>query len=56
MARKTDKQCAQQALAAAIVGRTESGTKDALNITMTRDEMRRAQAYLNSGKPVTGRR
>ncbi|MGW1179762.1 hypothetical protein ACWD7Y_01775 [Streptomyces drozdowiczii] len=55
MARKTDKQCAQAALAAAIVGRTKRGTTDALNVTLTRDEMRRAQAYLKSGKPVTGR-
>ncbi|WKV79013.1 hypothetical protein HBB06_13075 [Streptomyces sp. SNU607] len=55
MARKTDKQCAQQALAAAIVGGTKSGTEQAMNVTMTRDEMQRAQAYLKSGKPVTGR-
>ncbi len=55
MARKTDKQCAQQAVAAAVVGGTKDGTKDAMRATMTGDEMRRAQAYLASGKPVNGR-
>ncbi|NED15796.1 hypothetical protein [Streptomyces sp. SID9124] len=55
MARKTDKQCAQAALAAAIVGQNLGGTKTAMHVTLTRDEMRRAQAYLKSGKPVTGR-
>ncbi|MFE2651664.1 hypothetical protein ACFXGY_17205, partial [Streptomyces sp. NPDC059346] len=55
MARKTDKQCAQQAVAAAVVGGTKNGTKTAMNVTMTRDEMRRAQAYLASGKPINGR-
>ncbi|MER6602502.1 hypothetical protein [Streptomyces parvus] len=55
MARKTDKQCAQAATAAAIVGKTDTGTKQALHATLTTDEMRRAQAYLQSGKPITGK-
>ncbi|MFE6001458.1 hypothetical protein ACFQ6C_32095 [Streptomyces sp. NPDC056454] len=55
MARKSDKQCAQQAVAAAVVGKTKDGTKQAMGATMTRDEMQRAQAYLASGQSVTGR-
>ncbi|MFB6659696.1 hypothetical protein ACFCXL_02325 [[Kitasatospora] papulosa] len=55
MARKTDKQCAQQAVAAVMVGKTKSGSEQAMNVTMTRDEMQRALAYLKSDKPVTGR-
>ncbi|MEV2259192.1 hypothetical protein AB0J13_11090 [Streptomyces anulatus] len=54
MARKTDKQCAQAATAA-IVGKTNTGTQQALHATLTTDEMLRAQAYLQSGKPITGK-
>lgn len=53
--RKTDKQCAQAAVAAAIVGKDLTGTKKAMNVTMTREEIKRGQAYLQSGKPVTGK-
>lgn len=55
MFRRTDKQCAQAATAAAIVGKTSTGTTQALHATLSRDEMRRAKAYLESGKPVTGK-
>ena len=53
-ARKTDKECAQAAVAAAIVGRSLDGTKTALHATLTPDEMQRAQNYLKSGQPITG--
>lgn len=54
MARKTDKQCAQTAIAAAVVTGTKGGTADAIKYTLTHEEIQRAQAYLKSGKPVTG--
>ncbi|RPK56192.1 hypothetical protein EES43_24430 [Streptomyces sp. ADI96-02] len=53
--RKTDKQCAQQAVAAAIVTGTQTGTERAVAESLTREEMQRAKAYLESGKPLTGR-
>lgn len=53
-ARKTDKECAQAAVAAAIVGKNLDGTKTAMNATLTRDEMQRAETYLKSGQPITG--
>ncbi|NEB42296.1 hypothetical protein [Streptomyces sp. SID14515] len=55
MARKTDKQCAQAAVAAAIVTGTESGTKKVVSESLTRDEMRRARGYLQSGQSIKGK-
>ncbi|MFJ6012083.1 hypothetical protein [Streptomyces sp. NPDC092952] len=52
--RKTDRECAAIAVAAAIVAPGEK-TKDQLRQTLTRDEMERARDYLASGKPI-GRR
>ncbi|SCD43237.1 hypothetical protein GA0115253_1004532 [Streptomyces sp. Termitarium-T10T-6] len=53
--RKTDKQCAQAAVAAAIVTGTQSGTKKVITESLTRDEMQRAQAYLQSGQSIKGK-
>lgn len=53
--RKTDKQCAQAAVASAIAGQTKSATRQVMEANLTREEMERAQDYLASGKPVTGR-
>ncbi|RPK78875.1 hypothetical protein EES45_16565 [Streptomyces sp. ADI97-07] len=52
---KTNKECAQIAVAAAIVGGNAAGTAQAMNATLTSEEMGRAQAYLRSGKPVRGK-
>lgn len=53
--RKTDRQCAQAAVAAAIVTGTKGGTKEVISGSLTREEMVRAKAYLESGQPVTGK-
>ncbi|WP_157875724.1 MULTISPECIES: hypothetical protein [unclassified Streptomyces] len=53
--RKTDRQCAQAAVAAAIVTGTQSGTKQVITESLTREEMARAKAYLESGQPITGK-
>ncbi|MET9376261.1 hypothetical protein ABZX98_19245 [Streptomyces sp. NPDC002992] len=54
---RSDKECAQIAMAAGITG-TAHGRPAARRLVehhLTEDEMRRALAYLESGKPVTGR-
>jgi hypothetical protein len=55
MSRKTDKECAQQAVAAAMAGETPAVTKRLIESSMTRDEMARGSAYIASGQKVTGK-
>ncbi|MEU6768539.1 hypothetical protein ABZ916_39275 [Streptomyces sp. NPDC046853] len=53
---KSDKECAQIATAVAMATeRTPHLTEDVMKRELTLDEMKRGQAYLLSGKKVTGR-
>lgn len=56
MSRKSDKECAQQMVAiAVVVGNNKELGKEAMQRTLTRDEMARGGAYIESGKKVTGK-
>ncbi|MGW1468437.1 hypothetical protein ACWCPT_29345 [Streptomyces sp. NPDC002308] len=52
---KTDKQCAQAAVAAAMVTTDDKTCNQLIDATLTVDELLRAKAYLESDKPITGR-
>ncbi|WP_331723447.1 hypothetical protein [Streptomyces atratus] len=52
---KSDKRCAQIAVAAAMAAPTDADTRFLVKETLTRDEMERAKAYIESGKPIRGR-
>ncbi|WP_331731777.1 hypothetical protein OG298_45070 (plasmid) [Streptomyces sp. NBC_01005] len=52
---KSDKRCAQIAVAAAMAAPTDADTRFLVGQTLTRDEMKRAKAYIESGKPIRGR-
>lgn len=55
MARKTGKECAQTAVAAAIAsGGNKELTKTLIRGELTREETGRAMKYLASGQKVTG--
>ncbi|MFB7547964.1 hypothetical protein [Streptomyces sp. NPDC056154] len=54
MFRKSDKRCAQIAVAAAMTGPTDADVRFLVGETLTRDEMKRAKAYIESGKPIRG--
>lgn len=56
MTRKTDKDCAQTLIAAAIAsGGSQGIAAELIEKNLTRDEMARGAAHIESGKPVTGR-
>ncbi|MEV8548341.1 hypothetical protein AB0L04_00600 [Streptomyces glaucescens] len=53
--RKSDKECAKELTAAAIVSRgDQSIARELIERNLTREEMARGAAYLQSGKKVTG--
>lgn len=53
--RRNDKECAQQMVAIAqVVGDNKELGKAAMERTLTRDEMARGGAYIESGKKVSG--
>ncbi|MEV5944607.1 hypothetical protein [Streptomyces sp. NPDC051994] len=53
---KSDKECAQAAVAAALVSQgSPQLTQQLMESKLTTDEMQRAQAYLQSGQKLTGR-
>lgn len=52
---RTDKDCAQTLLAAAIVARGDQNTSTPLTeANLTQEEMARGAAYLESGQPLIG--
>ncbi|MER5610765.1 hypothetical protein OHA19_19725 [Streptomyces sp. NBC_00012] len=55
MFRKSDKRCAQIAVAAAMTTPSDADVRFLVKETLTRDEMERAVAYIQSGKPIRGR-
>ncbi|MCX5166383.1 hypothetical protein OOK39_46060 [Streptomyces sp. NBC_00264] len=55
MSRKSDKRCAQIAVAAAMAAPTAADTRFLVKETLTPNEMVRAVAYIQSGKPIRGR-
>lgn len=52
--RKTDKECAQQAVATVVVA-GKAGSKEVMDKTMTTDEIQRAVRYLESGQTIHGK-
>lgn len=56
MARKTDKECAQTLVAAAMVanGSQEQAKQNILMSGLTHEEMARGAVYIESGQKVTG--
>ncbi|WP_157872136.1 hypothetical protein [Streptomyces silaceus] len=54
MFKRTDKECAQELVAAAMVTKDSDETAEVIRQTMTLGEMARGGAYIRSGKPVTG--
>jgi hypothetical protein len=57
MARKTDKECAQALIAAAVIAKGDpvAAKTNTLASGLSRDEMARGAAYIQSGQKVTGR-
>ena len=57
MPRKSDKECAQTLVAAAIVSRGDAAAARTATLAsgLTGEEMARGAAYIQSGKKVTGR-
>ncbi|MFF8422952.1 hypothetical protein [Streptomyces sp. NPDC015680] len=55
MSRKSDKECAAIAVAAAMVAPTHTDTQSLINQTLTREEAQSAKDYIESGKPIRGR-
>ncbi|MGW2112009.1 hypothetical protein [Streptomyces sp. NPDC001948] len=53
--KKSDRECAAIAVAAAMVAPADADTRSLISQTLTREEMQRAKAYIESGKPI-GRR
>ncbi|WP_187439003.1 hypothetical protein [Streptomyces sp. sk2.1] len=53
--RKTDRECAALAVAAAIVAPKPADTRSLIKQTLNPDELQRAKDYLASGKPIGGR-
>lgn len=52
---RTDKDCAQTLISAAIASRGDQNTaKTLIENNLTHDEMARGAAYIQSGQPVTG--
>lgn len=57
MPRKTDKECAQALVAAAVVAKGDPAAAKVATLAsgLTREEMARGAAYIQSGQKVTGR-
>ncbi|WP_331763112.1 hypothetical protein OG571_47275 (plasmid) [Streptomyces sp. NBC_01369] len=55
MFRKSDKRCAQIAVAAAMAAPTDADTRSLVKETLTPDEARRAKEHIESGQPIRGR-
>ncbi|MGW1347690.1 hypothetical protein ACWCQE_00250 [Streptomyces sp. NPDC002409] len=53
--KKTDRECAAIAVAAAIVAPNPADTRSLIKQTLNRDELERAKDYIASGKPINGR-
>lgn len=51
---KSDKECAQKAVAAAAAGGSQEVTQTLIERNLSTDEIERAKAYLESGKSITG--
>ncbi|MGW6741671.1 hypothetical protein ACWGDX_13245 [Streptomyces sp. NPDC055025] len=52
---KSDKRCAQIAVAAAAVGKTDQTAQLLIKETLTPEEMERATEYIKSGQTLLGR-